>query len=124
VVDLCLRRYPPHFDIETATVWVINNVLKNPIQYYATRSADAFQITNLTTTPWTPKTFKADVVAVCADHGKVWQLLNLFRDSIDWARQRNAAAWRFETETAYDLKAIMQRLGAADLTPRYQLTLR
>jgi hypothetical protein len=116
-----LRRYPKHYDIDTAAAWVINSVLKNPIQYYATRSSDAFQITNLTTTPWTPKTFKADIVAVCADHDKVWQLCELFRDSIRWARQRDAVAWRFQTDTEFDLAPIMKRLGIDTITPRYVL---
>jgi hypothetical protein len=123
VVDLCLRRYPKHYDIDCAATWVVNAVLKNPIQYYATRSANAFQVTNLTTTPWTPKTFKADIVAVCADHGKMWELLPLFRDSIRWARERDAFAWRFQTDTQYDLAPIMKRLGIEQLTPRYVLEL-
>ena len=101
----------------------MNIVLKNPIQYYATRTSDAFQITNLTTTPWTPAAFKADIVFVCADHGKLWQLLPLLRDSIQWARDRRAAFWRFETETEYDLRPLMHKLGVSEITPRYHLDL-
>jgi hypothetical protein len=123
LVDLCKRRYDSRYSPETADVWLTNVVLKNPIQYYATRSADAFQITNLTTTPWTPATFKADIVFVAADHGRMWQILPLLRDSINWARDRRAAVWRFETETDFDLAPIMRRLGATDITPRYHLEL-
>ena len=98
-------------------------MLPNPIQYYATRTSDAFQITNLTTTPWAPATFKADIVFVAADHGKMWQLLPLLRDSVQWARDRNAVWWRFETETDFDLAPIMKRIGANEITPRYHLKL-
>lgn len=98
-------------------------VLPNPIQYYATRTSDAFAITNLTTTPWRPSIFKADVVFICCDHGKMWQALTLLRDSIQWARDRRAAAWRFETETDYDLKPLMHKLGVKEITPRYHLDL-
>jgi hypothetical protein len=124
LVDLCKRRYPPHYDAETSDAWLRNVVLKNPIQYYATRTRDAFQITNLTTTPWTPAFFKADIVFICADKGKAWQVLPLLKDSIQWARDRHAVAWRFETETEFDLAPIMKRLGAVVLTPRYGLSLR
>lgn len=89
-----------------------------------TRSADAFQITSLTTTPWTPQAYQAEVMAICADHGKMWQAVKLLRDSIQWARDRRAVGWNFSTETQYDLAPIMKRLGAVALTPRYRLDLK
>ena len=98
-------------------------MLKNPIQYYATRTADAFQVTNLTTTPWQPQNFRADIVFICVDHGKLWQAFPLLRDSIQWARDRKAVQWRFESETMYDLKPIMEKLGVRELTPRYCLNI-
>jgi hypothetical protein len=119
LVDLCKRRYPPHYDTSTAEYWIINNVLKNPISFYMTRTDNAFQITNLSAMAWTPKDQTADIVAVCADFEKLWELFPLLRDSMRWAQERGAKRWRFETDTEYDLKAIMKRLGAADETPRY-----
>ena len=128
LVDLCKRRYSHIYDAGTADAWLLNVVLPNPIQFYATRTANAFQVTNLTTTPWTPQKFKADIVFICADRtspeGKsVWETLSLLRDSIQWARDRRASAWQFETETEHDLKPLMQKLGAKEITPRYRLTL-
>lgn len=123
LVDLCKRRYSNKYSAETADAYLCNVVLKNPIQYYATRTADAFQITNLTTTPWTPRDYRADMVFICCDHGKMWQSLLLLRDSIQWARDRRAVAWRFETETDTDLAPIMKRLGVREITPRYHLDL-
>src|SRR5215475_14164148 len=79
--DLCKRRYPRGYDAGNADAWMRNVVLRNPQQYYATRSANAFQITNLTCTPWRPADFKADIVFICADEGKVWETLALLRDS-------------------------------------------
>lgn len=124
LVDLCKRRYPPHYDLGATEAWIINAVLKNPINFYATRSADAFQITNLFAPPWAPTQLKADVVAICADDGEIWQAFLLLRDSIAWARSRNASHWRFETDTAYDLGPIMRRLGATEVTPRYTLNIK
>lgn len=120
---MCKRRYGSKYSAGTAEAWLVNVVLKNPIQYYATRTRDAFQITNLTTTPWSPSAFRADIVFICTDHGKLWQAFALLKDSIQWARDREAVAWRFETETDFDLAPIMRRLGATTLTPRYHLQL-
>jgi hypothetical protein len=124
LVDLCKRRYPPYYDAVTADHWLRHVVLTNPIQYYATRTANAFQITNLTTTAWAPTIFKADIVFICCDHDKMWEAIPLLRDSIQWAKDRYAVAWRFETETDYDLAPIMKRLGVGTRTPRYILDLR
>lgn len=121
LIDLCKRRYPPHYDTLTAESWISHAVLRNPIQFYITRSPNAFQITNLSASAWTPKEFTADVVAVCCDSGKMWEIFPLLRDSMRWAKERNAVRWRFETDTEYDLGAIMRRLGATELTPRYAL---
>lgn len=123
LVDLCKRRYATDYNAETTDAWFTAIVLRNPIQYYATRTIDAFQITNLTTTPWRPHEFRADIVFICCDHDKLWQALPLLRDSIQWARDRRAVAWRFETETAYDLKPLMAKLGVTEITPRYHLEL-
>lgn len=123
LVDLCKRRYPPYYNALEADAWLLNRVLPNPLQYYATRSANAFQITNLTYTYWAPSKARADIIFICADKGKAWETLSLLRDSIQWARDRNASSWRFETETDYDLKPIMRRLGVTEITPRYHLEL-
>lgn len=124
LIDLCKRRYPPYYDTVTAENWISHAVVRNPIQFYITRTPNAFQITNLTASAWTPKEFTADIVAVCCDHGKMWEIFPLLRDSIRWARDRNALRWRFETDTEYDLGLIMRRLGASEITPRYCLNLK
>lgn len=123
LVDLAWRRYGSQYNATGADAWFTNVVLKNPIQYYATRTANAFQISNLTTTPWQPRVYRADIVFICADHGKMWETLPLLRDSIAWARDRGAYAWRFETETEHDLGPVMKKLGVTELTPRYHLEL-
>jgi hypothetical protein len=102
---------------------MFNVVLKAPNQFYATRTADAFQVTNLTCTPWAPKRFTADIVFIAANGNKVWQAFALLKDSISWARDRRATQWRFETETDHDLGIIMRKLGVREITPRYRLEL-
>jgi hypothetical protein len=120
---LCKRRYPPEYDAANADAWMRHVVLKNPQQYYATRTANAFQITNLTCTPWRPADFKADIVFICAEEGKFVEALSLLRDSIKWARERKAYEWRFETETEFDLGPIVGKLGCKMVTPRYRMSL-
>ena len=124
LVDLFRRRYPSHWNVATADAWIAEVVLTNPIQFYATRNADAFQITSIATSPWTPQTYRADVVGLCCDHGKIWQLLPLLRDSIQWSYDCQCHEWRFANDTGFDLGPIMKRLNAGIITPRYQLNLR
>jgi hypothetical protein len=89
-----------------------------------TRSDGAFQITNLTMSPWTPTLPQADIVAVCAEDDCVWQVSELMRDSMKWAKQRGAWEWRFESNTDFDLGPIMRRLGAKTISPRYSMKFR
>ena len=124
IVDLCKRRYPPHYDTSTADIWITNAVLPNPIQYYMTRTPNAFQITNLSAMAWTPKEFTADVVAVCCEFDHMWEIFPLLRDSARWALERRATRWRFEGDTEYDLSPVMKRLGANVQTPRYSMNLK
>lgn len=121
LVDLCRRRYPPHYDIGAAENWISHAVVRNPVQFYATRSPNGFQITNLTANAWTPRDFTADVTVILCDFGHVWEALPLLRDSMKWARERRAIRWRFETDTEHDLAPIMKRLGVPPVTPRYCL---
>ena len=117
------KRYPARFDPDAACQWFRNIVLKSPMMFYPVRSADAFAISMLSCLPWTPNELETNVVFLCADDGAMWQALKLLRASIAWAERRKCTVWRMSSDTDYDLRALAYRLGARDLSPRFELRL-
>lgn len=99
-------------------------VLKNPLKFYAIRTDDALCITVMTETPWQPNAREVGVIVVLADWTKVWQTLPLLRASVNWARKRKGVVWRFQSDTEYDIGPLMQRIGAVEDRPRYQINLK
>lgn len=119
-----MRRYPDEFDLDSTVTWMREIVLKNPLKFYAIRTDNALCISVMTETPWQPNNREISVVVVLADFTKVWETLPLLRASVNWARKRKAVSWRFQSDTEHDIGPLMQRLGAAEDRPRYQLKLR
>lgn len=97
-------------------------VLRAPLRFHAMRTADAVCVSLISEYPWAPTAREVNVVLVTADHGAVWQTVPLLRESIAWARSRQAAAWRFGSDVS-DCAALMRRLGVPQDAPRYKLDL-
>jgi hypothetical protein len=112
-----------NYDAEHTEAWFSTAVLQNPLAYYAVRTDDAFLIALLRPLPWLPNDFEAHIIVVCADIGKIWQVMPLLRASIDWARHRKAVAWHFQSDTMFDVAPLVRRLGAASLEPRFIIRL-
>jgi len=121
--DICRRRYAPGFSHETAEGWFVNIVLKSPMIFHAARTDDAFIITLLSCVPWYPADFEANVIFLCAEEGKTWEVIKLLRSSVQWARDRNCCMWKISGDTVYDMAPLAKRVGAMELAPRYLLRL-
>lgn len=91
---------------------------------FAARTDDAFLVALVAVLPWLPGDPEVNVVGVCAEEDCTWQIVALLRESIEWARKRNAAKWRINTETEYDLSSLALRVGAREIKPRFELNLR
>lgn len=124
--DLLRRRYPNNYDPMTAARWVKEHVIPSPLLYLGIRTDDAFLIALVNQMPWVPGENIIEVVSLCADDDPGWpfQTVKLLRASIEWARHRNAKAWRICSETHYDLEPLARRVGAHAVSPRYILELR
>jgi hypothetical protein len=72
--------------------------------------------------PWLPAEFEANVVAVCADDGGMWEALRLLRVSVEWGKRRKCSSWRLTSENN-DLAMLARRLGATEISPRFQMRL-
>jgi hypothetical protein len=112
-----------NYDADHTEAWFVEQVLRNPLAYYAVRTDDAFLIALLRSLPWLPNEFEAHVIVVCADIGKIWQAVPLLRASLAWARHRKAASWQFQSDTMFDVAPLVRRLGAASLEPRFIIRL-
>ena len=124
--ELFLRRYPKNFDELATRGWFVNVVLRQPLLFAAIRSSDAFVITMLSASPWTPTLFEANVVCVCVDDrvpGAVWQCVGLLRGSVYWARLRKCVAWRCSSDTDFDIAPMVFRIGGEENSPRFVINL-
>jgi hypothetical protein len=122
MVGVMQRRFAGQMDGIASAGWVRNNVLTNPLNYLCIRSDNGFLIATLSLWPWYPRPV-CTVIVVCVDQGKHWQAIPLLRVSIEWARYRKAIDWRYESDTPYDIGALMKRLGVPQDAPRYKLVL-
>lgn len=118
------KRYPSHYDQATTERWFRIVVVKDALNTYAARTDDAFLVALTAVLPWIPGEPEVNVVGICAEENCSWQVVKLLRSSIDWARKRNAARWRINTDTAYDVGALALRVGAREISPRFEIDLR
>ena len=123
MVELGDRRYHGRYDRLATEMWVRNIVLKGPMMFLPIRSANAFLIAMLSTTPWMPAAPECNVTLVCAEEGKMWEAIVLLRASIEWAKRRKCSLWRVSSETDFDLEPIALKLGAKERNTRYVLRL-
>jgi hypothetical protein len=122
--SLFTKRYPERYDAATTERWFRNVVVKDAMHMYAARTDAAFIVAMQVIMPWLPGDPEVNVVAICADDGAGWQVVKLLRDSIDWARKRNATIWRFASDTEYNVWPLAERVGARRVCPRYEINLR
>ena len=117
------KKYDNRFDPIATEGWFRNIVLKTPMMFYPVRLRNSFLIGMLSTMPWLPAEFDCHIVAICADDGAGWESMRLLRSSIEWARSRKCRYWRMNSETEYDLEPMAKRLGANEISPRFNIEL-
>lgn len=115
------KRYSSKYDLVTTEGWFRNVVLKQPVLFYPARMPNAFCISMLSLTPWSPSEAECNVVIVCADDGCMWEAMKCLRSSIEWGRARRCSVWRLSSDTDYELGRMAKRLGAMEISPRYLL---
>ena len=115
---LCKKRYAAHYDAYSTERWFVERVLREPLQWYAVRTDDAFLIAIINMEYWRPAFLIVDILFVCADDGAMWQAMALLRASQEWAESRRARYWRLCGDTDFDLTPLAMRLGAKAIYPR------
>lgn len=123
MLELGRRRYPNRWDAMAVESWFRGTVLKSPMIYLNVRLDNAFLIGVINIIPWVPQDLEFTVALICADDGKLWEVVTLLRFSIEWSRRRKIAEWRLSSETEFEFGALAKRLGAIALSPRYSLRL-
>jgi hypothetical protein len=121
---LFAKRYGERYDADTTARWFKLVVIPEALNFYAARTEDAFIGALTTVLPWLPGEPEVNVIAICADDDAGWQVITLLRASIAWARKRNAARWRICSDTEYDLRPLALRVGAREITSRFEIDLR
>lgn len=121
LISLGKKKYGLAYDYVTTEGWFRNIVLKSPLMFYPARTANAFIICMMSVEPWTPSDFVCNVVFICADDGAMWEAMKLLRASIEWAKQRKCKKWRLVSDTENDLAMMARRLGAKELSPRFNM---
>ena len=122
--NLAQARYPRHYDIEAAEMWMRNIVLRQPMVFYPIRTDHAFMVTLISLLPWLPGEPEANVVILCAEDGWLWDAIRLARASFDWAIRRNCHRWGINSDTQFDLAPIADRIGGVERKARYVVALR
>ena len=121
VYTLCKKKYPYDYDWVTCEGWYRNIMLKQPMVYLPVRMPNAFCIAMMSILPWFPSDLECNVVFIVADDGCMWEAMKCLRASIEWGRRRKAKLWRLSSDTDYDLRGMALRLGAKEISPRYEL---
>ena len=120
LIDICKRRYVlKDGDPEAAALWFKNFVTKNPLLFYPIRTENAFLIAQLNVAPWQPSECECNILQSCAEEGAMFELLKLFRASINWGIRHRATLWRVTSDTWADLGPLAKRVGCNQQTPRY-----
>ena len=115
---ICRKRYSDTYDAYTTERWFVERVLKEPLQWYAVRTSDAFLLAIITSQAWRPRDWYVDPVFICADDGAMWQAMALLRASQRWGEMRGCRYWRLCGDTDFDLTPMGLRLGAKLVFPR------
>lgn len=123
VVWLGRKRYPHNYDPVGAEGWLRNNVLKQPLMFFAQRTQNAFCVSMISLKPWTPTESECHVAAICADDGAMFEALKLVRWSIEWAKSRKCVSWAISSDTEYDFEMLARRVGAETISPRFIIKL-
>lgn len=122
---LFLKRYPTNYDWHTTDVWFRHTVLNNPLSIFAARTDDAFVLANTTVMPWLPGKYECNIVTICSDSDvdPTWQVVQLLRASIDWARKRKCYIWKISSDLETDITPLAMRVGAHQVHTRFALGL-
>jgi hypothetical protein len=121
LIYLGKKRYGLDYDYTTVEGWYRNIVLKSPLMFHSARTENAFAISMISTLPWLPSEFEANIIFICAEDGAMWEAMRLLRDSVAWAKLRKCKRWRMSSNTEYDVQAMARRLGATEITPRFSM---
>jgi hypothetical protein len=124
VIAVGRTRYPNNYDGTTTGNWIRELVLRTPLLFQAIRTDHAFLISLLTASPWLPTDWEVHVIVTCCEHGHVWETMPLLRASVEWAKERKAKKWCFQSDTDNDIGPLMRRLKATQPEPRYTMELR
>ena len=119
---LCRKKYSHRYDPYGTENWFRNYVLKQPLNYLQQRMPNAFCISMLTTYAWLPAETECTVAFICADDNASWEAMKLLRHSVEWAKRRRCVAWRCSSETDSDLTLFCRRVGATEISPRFNIT--
>lgn len=121
MLDLATRRFGD-FDQISAEGWFTGEVLTKHSLYLPIRTPDAFLIALLNAMPWSLTRMEAVVLLLVTDQDAIWQGVQLLRTSIEWARMRGAAHWRYWWDEG-DASILARRIGAVLDPPRYRIDL-
>jgi hypothetical protein len=116
-------RYGDRWDQKDTENWFRNICMKNTLLFQPIRTDNAFCITMLSVLPWFPSEWEANVIFICAAPNCSWEAVRLLRASVEWARKRKAVKWRCISETEYDLGPMAMRVGATEISPRFEVRL-
>lgn len=118
------KRYTNYpYDPITCEGWFRNRVLKEPMLFLPQRTDRAFCISMLSVTPWIPANYETNVLIICAEDNAIWESIRLLHASIEWARLRRCTMWRMSSDTDHDVSILARRMGATEISPRYELRL-
>ena len=107
-MDLAQRRYPPEFDVESATMWFRQTVMHQPTVFYPIRTDSAFLIALTSTKPWMPSRPEAHVIMLCVEKGAGWETLTLVRACAAWARRRNCVTLEINPGTEFGHRYVLR----------------
>lgn len=119
MTELATRRLG-EFDQTTAEGWFTTEVLPKFGLYLPIRTPDAFLIALLNAAPWNLAKMECIVLLLVSDEDAIWQAIHLLRLSLEWARMRGAAHWRYWQDNS-DAGVLARRVGAKLDTPRYRI---
>ena len=117
------RRYTQRADPMALEAWFRGVVLKQPAIWLAVRTDNAFVMGVINVRPWIPSEMELALVLVCADEGAMWEMIELLRFSMEWAKTRRCTDWQISSITRFDLGPIARRLGEVTIEPHYKVKL-
>ena len=122
MIDLSRRRFGSGWDQISAEGWFTGEVLTKHALYLPIRTSNAFLIALLNAMPWSLTRMEAIVLLLVTDDDAVWEGVQLLRTSVEWAKVRGAAHWRYWWDEG-DAYILARRVGAKMDTPRYRIDL-